>query len=43
MKLGSDFYKWFQAFVAIIKVIIEIFGDNDDHDELKKNGIDAKI
>lgn len=38
MNLGKDFFKWFQFVIALVKLLTQIFGDDDDKAELKKNG-----
>lgn len=40
MQLGSDFFKWFKLLVAIIKLLIETFGNDNDKTELRKNHIE---
>lgn len=38
MKLGRDFFIIWRIVLAIVKVLIEIFGDEDDINEAKSNG-----
>lgn len=38
MTLGTDFFKWFKFVFSCIKLLIEIFGKEEDKEELKKNG-----
>jgi len=40
MKLGSDFFNWFRFITQVIKLFIQVFGDNDENNELKKNHIE---
>lgn len=39
-KLPTDFFKWYTFAIAVIKLIIKVFGDAPARDELKKNGFD---
>lgn len=39
MTLGKDFFLWFKFIVTVIKMFIQIFGDDKENGELKKNGI----
>lgn len=41
MNLGKDFFKWFTFIVAVIKLLIASFGDNDEKDELANNHLDT--
>jgi len=34
MLFGNDFFKIFRFVIAIIKLIVEVFGDDDDTNEL---------
>jgi len=43
MLFGKDTFKWFAFIVELIKIFIRIFGDDEDKNELDKNGIDAGI
>lgn len=38
MTLGKDFFLFFRFAIAIIKLFADIFGDESDKDEAKKNG-----
>ena len=38
MTFGNDFFLWFRAIIKIVTVLAEIFGDESDHVELKRNG-----
>ncbi len=39
-KLPTDFFKWYTFAIAVIKLIIKVFGDDGAKTELKKNGFD---
>jgi len=39
MKFGSDLWEALRFLIALLKLIIEMFGDNDDKENLKKNNI----
>ena len=38
MTLGKDFFLFFRFAIAIVKLFAEIFGDDSDKKEAKKNG-----
>lgn len=38
MQLGADFFKWFRFIIELVKVFGKIFGDENDQNEIKKNG-----
>ncbi len=38
MKLGGDFFKILRIIWAVTKALIELFGDDDDKQEMKNNG-----
>jgi len=40
MDLGKDFFSWFRFVVATIKLFIQIFGNGEEKNELKRNHID---
>lgn len=40
MKLGKDFFKWFTFAIALIKLLIQIFGDEEDNHNLQANHIE---
>ena len=40
MKLDTTFFKWFKFFIAIFKLFIQNFGDQEEVTELKKNGFE---
>lgn len=35
---GKDFFRWFRFAIELVKIFIKIFGDDNDVDELNKNG-----
>ncbi|GAI70486.1 unnamed protein product [marine sediment metagenome] len=39
MKFGSDLWEALRFLIALLKLIIEMFGDNEDKENLKKNNI----
>ncbi len=39
MKFGSDLWEALKFLIALLKLIIEMFGDNEDKENLKKNNI----
>jgi len=38
MKFGSDMWLWLKLLVGLIKLLKEIFGDDEDRQDIKKNG-----
>lgn len=34
MQMGKDFFKWFKLIVALVRLIAEIFGDDDDKEQV---------
>lgn len=38
MKLGTDFWIILRIVYAVVKALIDLFGDADDRVEAKKNG-----
>lgn len=39
MRFGSDFFKWFEFVIAIIRMAVKVFGDKEDveaDDEMKE-------
>lgn len=41
MDLGKDTFKWFAFIVELIKLFIKVFGNDNDNEELNKNGINS--
>ncbi|GAJ02289.1 hypothetical protein ES708_29818 [subsurface metagenome] len=39
MKFGSDLWDALRFLIALLKMIIEMFGDDQDKENLKKNNI----
>lgn len=39
MRIGNDFWMWLKFAIALIKIIFEVFGDDEDRENVKKNGI----
>lgn len=39
MKLGNDIWLWLKFAIELIKIIMSIFGDDDDKKTAKENGI----
>jgi len=39
MKFGRDLWEAMRFLIALLKLIIEMFGDNDDKENAKKNNI----
>lgn len=39
MKFGNDIFLWFRFLTGIFKLLKEIFGDDDDKDDIQKNGL----
>lgn len=39
MRFGNDFFKWFKFINALMKLLKEIFGDDEDKEDLKKNSL----
>lgn len=39
MKFGSDLWEALRFLIALLKLIIEMFGDNEDKENLKKNNV----
>jgi|GEM_PF-7015387 len=39
MELGKDFFLVWRIVVIIVKALIEVFGSDDDKEELKKNNL----
>lgn len=38
MKFGNDIWLWLKFVIAIMKLLKEIFGDDEDREDVKKNG-----
>jgi len=38
MKLDSSFFRWLKFAIALFKLFVTNFGDDDEITELKKNG-----
>lgn len=38
--VGKDFWLWLNFAIEIIKLILRIFGDAEDKEDAKQNGID---
>ena len=43
MKFGSDLWDALRFLIALLKMIIEMFGDNDDQENMKKNNIKVEL
>lgn len=41
MHIGSDFFKWFGFIVKLVRLFIEIFGDDDEKEVAKNNHIEV--
>lgn len=39
MKFGSDLWEALRFLIALLKLIIEMFGDNEDKENAKKNNV----
>lgn len=39
MKFGSDLWEALKFLIALLKLIIEMFGDDEDKAEAKKNNV----
>lgn len=39
MKLGSDFWPWLRFAIELIKLIIRMFGDDDDKKQAEENNV----
>lgn len=39
MKFGSDLWEALKFLIALLKLIIEMFGDSEDKENLKKNNV----
>ncbi len=39
MKFGSDLWSWLKFIIGLIRLLKEIFGDDEDKDDIKNNGI----
>jgi len=39
MKFGSDLWEALKFLIALLKLIIDMFGDSEDKENLKKNNI----
>lgn len=40
MKVGKDFWLWLRFAIELIKLILRIFGDDEDKESAHKNGIE---
>lgn len=40
MKIDSNFFKWLQFAIRVIKVLIELFGDLDEQEEAKNHKVE---
>jgi len=38
MKFGSDMWLWLRFVIGLIRLLKEIFGDDEDKEDIKKNG-----
>jgi len=43
MKFGNDIWQWLKFAIALIKLIKEIFGDDEDKADVKENGSKLQI
>jgi len=39
MKFGSDLWSWLKFIIGLIKLLKEIFGDDEDKEDVRSNGI----
>lgn len=39
MRVGNDFWLWLKFAIELIKIILRIFGDDEDKEAANKNGI----
>ncbi|GAH19999.1 unnamed protein product [marine sediment metagenome] len=39
MKFGKDLWDAMRFLIALLKMIIDMFGDNEDKEEAKKNNV----
>lgn len=42
MHFGRDFFLWFKFAVELFRVLVKIFGDEDDQIEANRNGLGTK-
>lgn len=42
MIFGKDFFKWMAFAIELIKLLIRIFGDDEDRKTAEQNGFDTK-
>lgn len=40
MHVGDDFFKWMSFIIKLIRIFIEIFGDDDEKEAAKNNHVD---
>lgn len=40
MRVGNDLWMWLRFAIELIKIILRIFGDDEDKEAAAKNGID---
>lgn len=38
MKFDHNFFLWFRFIVGALKLLVQVFGDNEATEDLKKNG-----
>lgn len=43
MIFGSDMWKWLKVLIGLIKLLKEIFGDDDDKKDVQENGNSVQI
>lgn len=39
MRFGSDMWNWLKFVIGLIRLLKEIFGDDEDKEDIKNNGI----
>ncbi len=41
MKINGDFFKWLAFAIRVIRLLIELFGDDDEQEAAKNNHIEV--
>jgi len=41
MHIGSDFFKWMNFIIRLVRIFIEIFGDEEEKTTAKNNNLEA--
>ena len=39
MRFGSDMWSWLRFVIGLIRLLKQIFGDEEDKEDIEKNGI----